>query len=113
MKAAEHFGENCENNLFTDKNTDFEELKALCDITQTLILEQKLEIKHATTIEGQFTLWMRSTLAHDIALKWAKAKAHVYSDSVLCLGRMHGHPEAKGKLKGQLQYFQESNEHKE
>ena len=44
---------------------------------------------------------------------WAKAKLRVQSDSVLCLGRMHGHPEAKEKWKYQLQYFQQSNGYRE
>ena len=38
---------------------------------------------------------MRSTLLHNIVIKWAKAKVHVYSDSVLCLGKMYEHSEAK------------------
>ena len=65
------------------------------------------------TIEWQFTPWMRFTFLHDKALEWAKAKVHVCSGSVLCLGRMQGHPEAKGKWKDQLQYFQESNGYRE
>ena len=59
-----------------------------------------------STTEWQFTRWMRFTLLHDKALKWAKAKVHVYS--VLFLGRMYGHPEAKEKVKDRLPYFQES-----
>ena len=43
------------------------------------------------------------------AIIWAKAKVHVYSDPVLCLGRMHEHPEANAKWKDQLQGFQQSN----
>ena len=30
---------------------------------------------------------MRTTLLHDRAIKLSKAKVHVYSDSVLCLGK--------------------------
>ena len=48
-----------------------------------------------------------SSLLYDKALMWAKAKVHVYSDSVLCQGMMHGHSEAKDKWKDQLQYSQE------
>ena len=50
MKAAIHLGENYENNLFTYRNTDFEELKTKFDITQKLILEQKHDIKLVSTI---------------------------------------------------------------
>ena len=43
------------------------------------------------------------------AHKLAKAKVHVYSDSVFCLGKMHEHSEANVKCKDQLQCCQESN----
>ena len=45
MKTAVHLGLDHEKNLLIAKNTDFEELKTLFDITQKLILEQK---KHET-----------------------------------------------------------------
>ena len=37
----------------------------------------------------------------------------VYSDSVLCLGKMHDHAEANEKWKSQIREFQQSNEHAE
>ena len=48
MKAAIHLGENYKDNLFIHRNTDFEALKPLFDITQKLILEQKHETKHVS-----------------------------------------------------------------
>ena len=53
------------------------------------------------------------TLCHDQAIRWAKAKVHVSSDSVLCLGRISHPSEAKNKWKEQIQYFQQSNEYAE
>ena len=35
---------------------------------------------------------MRKTLPQDRAVKLSKAKVHVYSDSVLCHGKIHEHP---------------------
>ena len=113
MKAALHLGEDDKDNLVFHRNTNFEALKTLFDMRQKLILNQKHEIKHVTTIEWQFAPWMRSTLLHDKVIKLSKAKVHVYSDSVVCLGRMHGHPAAKKKWQDQLRYFQESNEYRE
>ena len=55
-------------------------------------------------IEWQLTPWMTSTLPHDKALEWAKAKVHVYSASVLRLGKMHRHPDAMVMWKEQLRY---------
>ena len=95
MKAAIHLGENDKDNLFTFRNTDFEALKTLFDITQKLILEQKHEMQQVSTIEWQVTPWMRSTLPHDIV---TRAKVHVYSDAVFCLGKMFSHPESVEKI---------------
>ena len=87
MKAAIHLGEDYTENLVACRKTNFDALKTLFDITQKLILNQNHEIFNASTIEWQVTPWMRSTLLHDKALKLAKG------NSVLCLGRMHGHPQ--------------------
>ena len=113
MKAAIHLGENCKDNLFTHRNTDFETLKTLFDITQKLILNQKHEVRHVSTIDGQVTPWMRSTLLHDKVIQLSKAKVHGYSDSVPCLGKMHRHPDALVNWKEQLKSLQSSNEHRE
>ena len=97
MKAAIHLGEHCNDNLVTYRNTNFEAPKPLFEITQKLILNQKHEIKHISTIEWQFTRRMRYSLPHDKVIKLSKAKVHVYSDSVLCLGKMYGHPDVMVK----------------
>ena len=55
---------------------------------------------------------MRSTLQHDKVIESSKTKVHVYSDSVLCLGKRHGHPEAMVMWKDQLEYFQKSSEYR-
>ena len=85
MKAAAHLGPNYNDNLVTHRNTNFEELKTLFDITQRLIFNHGFEILNVSTIE-----W--STLLHAKVIQWAKAKIHVYSDSGLCLGKMYDHP---------------------
>ena len=87
--------------------------KTLFDITHKLILNQKHEIRRVSVIDWHFTPWMRSTLLHDKVIKLSKAKVHVYSDSVLRLGKMHRHLDAMVKWKGQLQYFQSSFEYRE
>ena len=56
-------------------------------------------------LNGPFYPWMRFNLLHDQAIKWAKSKVHVYSDSVLCLG--------KCRWKDQLQDFQQSHSYRE
>ena len=91
MKSAVHLGLQYEGNLVAYKNTNFEELKKLFEKTLRLIVEQSSEILNVSTMKNTYSLWMRATLCHDHAIKWAKAKVHVNSDSVSCLGKMYPH----------------------
>ena len=52
-------------------------------------------------------------MVHDKVIKWAKAKVHVYSNSVLCLGKMQEHLEANARWQAQLPYFRHSKGYKE
>ena len=70
----------------------------LFDITLRVIVEQSLEILNVSTMIYTFSLWMRSTLCHGQVIKWAKARVHVYSDSVLCLGNAHDPSEANDQM---------------
>ena len=113
MKSSVHHGVQNQKNLVEYKNTNFEELKTLFDITLRLIVEQSFEILNVSTMIYTFSPWMRSTLCLDQAIKWTKPQVHVYSDSVLCLGKMHGHSVATEKWKSQIKEFQQSNEYTE
>ena len=52
-------------------------------------------------------------MVHDKVIKWTKAKVHVYSNWVLCLGKMQEHSEANARWQAQLQYFRHSKGYKE
>ena len=86
MKAAIHLGPNYLANLEVYKNTNFEDIQSLFNITQKLILEHSEEILNVNTIHSTSPFWTRSVLSHDQMIQWTKAKVLVYSDSVLCLG---------------------------
>ena len=83
MKAATHFGPDYLANLEVYKNTNFEEIESLLNITPTVILEHSEEILNVKPLESSSPAWTRSMLSHDQAIKWTKAKVRVYSDSVL------------------------------
>ena len=76
------------------KNTKFEEIESLFNITQKLVKEHSEEILNVRCLEYSTPSWARSVLAKDQAIKWAKAKVSVYADSVLCVGRMEQGPGA-------------------
>ena len=94
VKAAIHFGPNHVANLEVYKNTNFEEIQSLFNITQKLILEHSEEILNVNTIESTSASWTRSVLSRDQVIQWTKAKVRVYSDSVLCLGKLNGSKDA-------------------
>ena len=85
MKAAIHFGPCHLANLEVHKNTNFEEIQSLFNITQKLVLELSEEILVVNTIDSAFPSWTRSVLSRDQVIQWTQAKVLVYSDSVLCL----------------------------
>ena len=78
MKSSVHLGLQYQENLVAHRNTNFEELKTLFEITPRLIVEQSFEILNVSAMIYTFSPWMRSALCHDQVIKWAKARVHVY-----------------------------------
>ena len=69
MKAAIHLGPNYVENLEVYRNTNFEELQHLFDVSQKLILNHQSEILNVKTIEWTSASWTRSTLSHDQVIR--------------------------------------------
>ena len=108
MNAAIHLGPNYLANLEVCKNTNFEEIQSLINITQKLILEHSEEILNVNTIDSASPLWTRSVLSHDQVIQLRKAKVRVYSDSVLCLEKVNDSKDAITRLEGQVEEFKMS-----
>ena len=87
--SALHMDPSNENNLEVFKNSEFENIKGLFSITRMMI-EGNSEIKNVFSADVASSLWEKSVLLNDQAIKWTKARVFVYSDSVLCLGKMFG-----------------------
>ena len=113
MTAAVHLGPNCTEILKVYRNTNFEELQNLFDITQRLILDHQAEILIVSPIHWTDPSWTRSTLTNDQVITWTKANVHFYSDPVLCLAKMQDHSEANQRWKNQLEEFRQSNSYRE
>ena len=86
MKSAVHLGREYQHILTARRNTNFEEIKTLFDITLRLIVENSFGNLNLSTMICDFSPWMSATLCHDQVIKWTKAKKLVFSDSVLVLG---------------------------
>ena len=89
---------------------NFEE-QNLLDLTQRLILDHQ-----AWNSECIYD-WLESPPhGWDLRLrtiKWSSVKVHVYSASVLCLGKMQEHSEANRGWENQLEEFRQSNCYRE
>ena len=84
----------------------FEQIGNLFTVTENLVVDNSAEILNVKTIDCRSSCWTRSTLAHDQVKIWSKAKVRVYSDSVLCLGRMSSsNTEANAKWSSQVNEF--------
>ena len=112
MNAVIHLEPRHAENLEVHKNSRFEEIQSLFDITKKLILENQ-EILNVNSIGSENPSWARSALLNDQAIKWTKARVHVYSDSVLCLGRINDPKEAMKRWTGQVAEFQMENSFEE
>ena len=102
MKAAIHLGPKKKNSEIY-KNTKFEEIEILFNITQKLVLDHSEEILIVKCLEYSSPSWARSVLSHDQAIKWAKGKVCVCTDAVLCVGQMKDSPGAIERWKGQVE----------
>ena len=85
MKAAIHLGQDFLENSEIYKNTKFENIENVFNITQKLLKEHSEEILNVKPLDHSPS-WTRSTLFNDNVIKWAKAKVCVYADSFLCVG---------------------------
>ena len=103
-KAAIHLGPRHTENLDVSKNSEIEDIESLFIMTKKLFLENS-EIRNVNCLDSTSPSRTRSTLLSDRAVKWMKAKVHVYSDSVLCLGKIHDPGEAIEQCKGQMASF--------
>ena len=105
MKAAIHLGPNYLTNLKIYKNTNFEEIESLFNITRKLLLEHSEETLNVKPLESSSPSRTRSPLPHEQAINWKKTKVRVYSDSVLCVGQMNESKEATVRWEGQVEEF--------
>ena len=58
MKAAVHLGQDYQENLRTTKNTDFDKIKHLMDISQKLTTDQKQEVYGISAIDWNTIPWV-------------------------------------------------------
>ena len=94
MNAATFMGKNFLNNQNSIMNSTDLTLKKMFDITAKLVGEQE-EINNVDKIHCEKHSWKHLSLIGDeTVINLQRAKVYDFSDSVLCLGRVHQHPQS-------------------
>ena len=92
MNAATFMGKNFPDNQNSIMNTSDLTLKKMFDISAKLVGEQE-EIFNVGKIHWEKHSWKHlSSIGDETVINLQLAKVYVFSDSVLCLGRVHPHP---------------------
>ena len=106
-------GKNSSEKLHSIKNTgkDFT-MKQMFDISEKLIVGQSNEIYGVNTINwkilhGNNYLWLVSEV-----ISLSHAKVYVFSDSVLCLGKIHENPQSNTVWEDKLTWFKSSPQYR-
>ena len=103
MESAVFMGKNYQNNCHSIVNTTDLTLKQMFDISVKLVAEQD-EISGLESTGWENHSWKYlSLICDERSIILQRTKIYVFSDSVLCLGKIHQNPESLTKLgrKGQ------------
>ena len=99
MNSATFMGKNFQDNQNSIVNTTDLTLKKMFDISAKLVGEQD-EITELETICCENHSWkFLSLIGDETIINLQRAKVYVFSDSVLCLGKIHQHPNANESWK--------------
>ena len=114
LKASVFRGKNYSENLHSIKNTGNNlTLKQMFDISEKLIVGQSDEIFGVTPINWENSSWKQLSLVSDeevISLSYAKV--YVFSDSVLCFGKMNQNPTSNSAWEEKLSWFKSSSQYR-
>ena len=100
--AATFMGKNFLDNRGSIMNSTDLTLKKMFDISEKLVSEQE-EIFKVDTIPWTNHSWKQLSLIGDeTVINLQRAKVYVFSDSVLCLGKIHSHPESNEAWKKRI-----------
>ena len=100
--AATFMGKNFLDNQNSINNSTDLTLKKMFDISEKLVSEQE-EVNNVDKIHWEKYSWKHLSLIGDeTVINLQRANVYVFSDSVLCLGRIHQHPESNKAWKERI-----------
>ena len=88
-------------------------MKQMFEISGKLITEQSYEIYGVNTINWEDASWKYLSLVGDEeVISLLHTKVYVFSDSVLCLGKMNENPQSNYAWEDRLTWFKSSSEYR-
>ena len=113
LESAVFMGKNYLHNCHSITNTRDLTLKQMFDITERLVSEQD-EIYGVKTIGWENHSWIYLSLIGDErVIDHQRTKVYVFSDSVLCLGKIHENPQSNAAWEQRLSWFKTSQEYRD
>ena len=113
MNSATFMGKHFQDNQNSIVNTTDLTLKKMFDISAKLVGEQD-EISNVDTIRWDKHSWKYLSLIGDeTIINLQRAKVYVFSDSVLCLGKIHQHPNANESWKERIEWITTSQSYRD
>ena len=83
------------------------------EISEQLILEQSDEIFGVSQISWESSPWKQLRLVNDEeVISLSHAKVYVFSDSVLCFGKVNQNPTTNTAWEQQLDWFKDSSQYR-
>ena len=100
-------------NLHSIKNTEDLTKKQMFDISEKLITEQSDEIYGISKINWEHSSWKYLSLVGDEeVVSLLHTKVYVFSDSVICVGKVKENPQSNTAWEERLKWFKSSPEYR-
>ena len=114
VEASVFMGKNYSDKLYSIKNTGENlTLKQMFEISEQLILEQSDDIFGVAQISLESSPWKQLSLVNlEQVISLSHAKVYVFSDSLLCLGKVNQNPTSNTAWERQLDWFKDSSQYR-
>ena len=113
LQTSVFMGKDYSDNWHCIKNTKDLTLKQLFDISEKLISEQSDEVYGVDTIDWEDSSWKYLSLVGDEqVVSLSNTKVYIFSDSVLCLGKVNENPQSNFAWEDKLMWFKSSSEYR-
>ena len=113
LQASVFMGKNYSDNWHSIKNTEDLTMKQMFDISDKLVSEQSDEINGLKTINWENSSWKYlSMIGDEQVMSVQRTKVYVFSDSVLCLGKINENPQSNIAWEDRLTWFRSSPEYR-